>query len=248
MFGAPRTQDVPFANFADDRVPPGPPRGQPNPWEQEPPGPPTPPGPQAPPGPPPVPRERADAWREHAVGLQRLVSLPQEPPRGFPRGVDLDTNSRVLEFMREQLLDSPFDEEEKDDRVQLWEKVPLDQDLAPPWVTLMPPEDLVIYKEAIEAVGCDFRSQKDFVSLVRSGNLGYLEGCRILAHLVKDSEEGFRHGPSQWLSRACEEAKEAIRNPAEWDGPKGKGKGKGSSSSSGDGAKGKGKGKGRGLR
>ena len=63
-----------------------------------------------------------------------------------------------------------------------------------------------------------------------------MEGLRILAHLLKDHEEGEWHSSSSgWFKRAVNEAEQALLNPQDWEGhlaPGAKGKGNWSSSSS----------------
>ena len=130
--------------------------------------------------------------------------------------------------MRLQLIESPFHEEEKEERAEIWNSTSMTLEGVDPWMTLRPHQSLVDYRRILEEGGCDNESLRSFVGLVTSDYFGYMEGCRILAHFVKDSEQGFRHGPSQWLHRCTTEALEAIRNPEEWN----KGASKGASSSS----------------
>ena len=75
----------------------------------------------------------------------------------------------------------------------------------------------------------DTRATAPFVSLVRRGEYGYSEACRILHHGLKDKMRNSRHdlGPdgrdrdptanSRWFKRACDEAHDALDSPQAWD-------------------------------
>ena len=161
-----------------------------------------------------------DAWTQE-WGLDRLRDLPPAPPA--PQGlVDGGEHRQVLRHMQEA-LEQAAEPEWIHDRVAIWRSVPEHLVNAPTWMTLMPDQDLKCYKSILQDdLNLDWTSIGSWVELVRNGRLGYQEGCRILAHLVKDSSSSSwrsTSGPSGWLARATAEAQEAIANWREWDAP-----------------------------
>ena len=74
-------------------------------------------------------------------------------------------------------------------------------------------------------LNCDFHSCNAFKSLAKrtppEAPHGYMEACRVLAHMLKDKEKSLdepRRNYDDWsayLSSACRESTEALENPAE---------------------------------
>ena len=97
-------------------------------------------------------------------------------------------------------------------------------------MTLRPKEDLSNWAKIIgEHYKIDWRAQSKFVDLVRmdadAKGRGFMEGVRILHHLMKDRAEDPQQEPrdvSKYLSGCCREAKEALGEPDIWEmGPSG---------------------------
>ena len=84
-----------------------------------------------------------------------------------------------------------------------------------------PFQDLVCWREILEGaeLELDWVALSDWVQLARSSDLGYLEGCKIVYHLLKDSED--RDGSSSasgWLKKAVLDSNEALKNPQQFQG------------------------------
>ena len=137
-----------------------------------------------------------------------------------------------------------------EDRFDLWGLQHDDARTGPRWLTLTADQDLRNYERIlVDDLQLDRRALGPFVSLVRRGEHGYSEACRVLHHGLKDKMRTSRHdiGPdgrdrdptanSRWFKRACDEANEALDNPQAWDftmpkAPQGPGATSASSSSS----------------
>ena len=140
-----------------------------------------------------------------------------------------------LEHMRALLVESEAPELLQD-RQDVWSSYNHHLEDLPGFWTLAPDESLCCWREVLEGdLKCDFRSLECFVNLVRTDLYGYMEGTRLLYHLIKDSSKSSwrdAQGPAAWLAKGVLESKEAMADKAAWDGPslllkKGKGKGKG---------------------
>lgn len=189
-----------------------------------------------------------NAW-EDKHGIGRLAFLPAlnpgAPPAGpVPPAPEDDPHGFLWHFR--QHARASIDPELLQDRERLWTLETTSIEDRESWLTLRPDLQLEIWKKIlIEELDCDHRSTMAFVTLVRKGHLGFLEGCRLLAHLFKDKDlDPSRPSPnaSKWLKRAADEAMEAIDDPGAWDhGPQAHpspvkgdgGKGQGTSSSAG---------------
>ena len=89
----------------------------------------------------------------------------------------------------------------------------------------------------------DHHATRALVELIQSGRVGYQAGCRIIYHLLKDSDnESFGRGPSRWLVSCVNEANQAIRSWEEWEGPQSSSKGGKGKYNNNELEKGKGKG------
>jgi len=171
--------------------------------------------------------------------MKRLENFERLVPPAAPADLDHPGDHRaVLMHMRNNLRQTVAPEL-IEDRLDLFVENLGRMNNPPAWTTLEPPKDLVCWKWLLEEhMRIEQWAVEPFIELVRGGRLGYQEACRILAHLVKDSDSGstWSSSSSKWLYRCCHEALEAIRNWQDWDSEhlKGKGKGhdKGSSSSS----------------
>ena len=91
----------------------------------------------------------------------------------------------------------------------------------PVWMTLAPPEDLKCWAPILLEQKIDEQAISSLLHVItsaHSGNHGYYESIRIIAHLLKDSEhDQWRRGPSAWLHKACTESLNAMLNWYEWD-------------------------------
>ena len=92
---------------------------------------------------------------------------------------------------------------------------------SPVWMTLAPPEDLKCWAPILLEQKIDEQAISSLLHVItsaHSGNHGYYESIRIIAHLLKDSEhDQWRRGPSAWLHKACTESFNAMLNWYEWD-------------------------------
>ena len=135
------------------------------------------------------------------------------------------------------------------DRWDLWKQVPERVAKAPDWMTLMPHAELRHFEGLLKNdLKVDQRALVPFLTLVRKGELGYSEACRVLYHGLKDKkaiedpEDPRYHrdyddpaAKSKWFKKAAEEALEALDNQEAWNTPgggpyrsyKGHGKGQG---------------------
>ena len=84
--------------------------------------------------------------------------------------------------------------------------------------TFDPPEDLGNWKQVLEDSDIDVHAQYRFFQLASSSQFGRREAERILAHLTKDRQEGWRKSPSAWLNGVVSEALEALSDPRDWEG------------------------------
>lgn len=89
----------------------------------------------------------------------------------------------------------------------------------PNWWTLEPDDTLECWKEVLqEGIELDDESLQSLVELVQNHErLGFQEGCRIIAHLLKDTDVNggsWRTSPSAWLQKAVEETRLAFRRYA----------------------------------
>ena len=89
---------------------------------------------------------------------------------------------------------------------------------APPWMVLVPAPRLAHLRTFVdETLALDDRARQSFIELIDSGPSGAREANRILYHTLKDSEGGWRKGPSQYIGSCVAEAQEALANWQEWD-------------------------------
>ena len=168
--------------------------------------------------------EMASPW-DDKQGMGRLTFLPALIPGAPPPNLELPAEPQPGDFIQMFRAHArrAVDPELLVDREALWQNESIDvHGEKPNWLTLMPDQELKIYKEIlIDELGCDFRSLQTFVSLVRKGERGYYEACRILAHLLKDKDldpSRPQQNHSKWLKSACDEALEALENPESWEG------------------------------
>ena len=201
------------------------------------------PGGQGPPPPPPVPEP--NAWANEPIGLQRLKDeyldrLPAAPP-----GLPVEYQYEDIWALQQEHVRQSVIPEFVDPRLDLWAWNMGNLTEPQNWHTLQPSKNLVEYKEVLkDDLGIEHAVCVDFVELLGKGEIegaswGYQEGCRVLAHLLKDSAEGtsWRSSPSGWLKKAVEESNQAILSWQAWDAnfqdpPAGQGKGSSASGSS----------------
>ena len=165
------------------------------------------------PPPPPLPWELGPWEREW--GTRRLRNL-EDPGGVVPPGVG-DSMASVNEAMRDALMESGgISDEDLEDREHIWRqhREIFEQTPRPDWMTLRPDARLQCWAEvSLEGMQVDPPIVGDLVELTQQGLLGYQEAFRILAHLVKDCEEGsWRSGPSGWMRSSVAEARRAIHD------------------------------------
>jgi len=189
----------------------------------------------------------ANPWdqRQH---IERLAFLPALVPGPAPPGPvphPEEEPEQFLMFFRQHAR-AFCDAELLDDRETIWQNEMGSLEDLPTWMTLTPDKELKVWKDILlDDLGVDGRALQPFVALVRRGHHGNQEGCRILAHLLKDkdlSSQGHRtsNNASSWMHRAATECHEALDDPQFWEqgpgaqhGPyKGSGKGASDPSSS----------------
>ena len=207
-----------------------------DPWRTvqpaEPPGPPD----RAAPDGPWAPGSRAEDPWDHPHGLGLLENLELQVPTSIPQDmVDPGSHQEFLETMREALEHTDM----VDHRLQLLQRLTENFEDPPAWMTLQPLPTLANWAKIIEQNFPDLDHQAigGLCDLIRTDDLGKLEGCRILYHLFKDRKgkgKGHEGSSSGWLIGTVREASQAIRNQQSWEGPwaKGKGNQKGSSAAS----------------
>ena len=152
------------------------------------------------------------------LGIGRLRNLNVDPPAGPVTLAANPTHMDVLTDMQMSLRSSCAPELIAD-RLSL-DQMNLRHLREPPaWMTLRPPETLRNWKAVVEEeLNLDEPAVRDFVALVQRSRLGYQEGCRLLAHLLKDSESSsWSSSPSRWLSSAVAEAHNALSNWEDWE-------------------------------
>lgn len=192
--------------------------------------------------------------------MEIFLHLPEVPPAGCPFGPEWEgTRPALMRFQYIKTLHTSaiqhVDAELLDDLRDEWVKVPLSYDnYEPPpnpkWFTLIADPNLQDWKETINTEFLqDLRNEDNYnavlrlIMLTKQGHRGFMEGNKILFHLMKDSAANPRENPGRWILKSAEESLEALRDPQEWEkGPLGvvrsrrgwqdKGLGKGKSTSS----------------
>ena len=118
------------------------------------------------------------------------------------------------------------------DRRALWDKEPKDlynTRVAPEWVYLkgMTKESHEQFHHwapmLMKDLECDERACQSFIKLFKmappAAPHGYMEACRILAHMFKDKSKNLEHAVpddrdwSAFLRKSCDEAIEALEDP-----------------------------------
>ena len=169
------------------------------------------------------PRDPAQ-W-EHRDPMHRMRNLSEQAPAAQvhkPIGPDRTIVSFISSLRCHAL--QRIDRELLEDRRYLWDHEGSCYDM-PPWWTLSPDPGMAHWQELILGpLGCDERSVGTFQRLLKTApeaGIGYMECCRVLAHCLKDKqkdpEDLGAHDPrdwSRWMSRACEEAIEALQDPS----------------------------------
>ena len=93
--------------------------------------------------------------------------------------------------------------------------------IRPTWMSFEPPPDLRIWAPILKELNCDKKAIGALVEVIKDpqyGGCGYYEGCRVIAHITKDTaSSSWTSGPSQWLFTACHESFNAIQNLKDWD-------------------------------
>jgi len=182
----------------------------------------------------------ATPWdqKQHIERLAFLSALVPGPVPPGPVPHPDEEPEQFIMFFR-QHAEAYCDRELLDDRKDIWKNEMGSLEDLPTWMTLKPDPELKIWKDILlDDLGVDPRALQPFVALVRRGHHGYQEGCRLLAHLLKDkdlSSQCYRtsSSASSWMHRASHECHEALDNPKVWEegpgahhGPsKGSGKG-----------------------
>ena len=139
-----------------------------------------------------------------------------------------------LEALHKYASDN-IDAELIDDRKDLWAQTRDDARDGPDWMTLTPHAELRNYEKIlVKDLQLDPKALEPFVVLVRRGEKGYSEACRVLHHGLKDKKRsGFGAygldrdsrsdcGPddrdpdpaakSKWFKTSLEDALEALDN------------------------------------
>ena len=128
----------------------------------------------------------------------------------------------MLDWMQKEILESELiSEADKESRMSRWGHgigVTPDGAPRPLWATLKPDfnQGFRHWSELLRLSEIDERCIQDLQYLVKGGQLGWAEGCRILAHFWKDGEDEFVN-PSRWLQKCIRESQEARQNHEEWD-------------------------------
>ena len=173
--------------------------------------------------------DHVSPWDE-VTGIARLKNLPENGPEGMqvPPGIQLGERDSllVLRTMMIQLEEWYF-EEQIWDLMELYTKNLENHGNPQAWQTLSPDEALRCWEPLLTdpdgpypdpgvlgswknlVMGNDYGPFKDY---------GYMEGARVLHHLLKDSEDrsfGDRDC-SGWLKKAVERSKWAITNWQQW--------------------------------
>ena len=175
---------------------------------------------------------------ENSADQRKLRFMAAIPPGAPPTGVNLDPDGDPQEFLaafRAYAVDH-VDPELLCGRKEVWDNEPAPHGLYPSWLTLRPDPFMNHWRPVIKGpLGCDDRACQMFVRLLETGapSHGYMEGCRILAHLMKDKKKkentfedlhdkgmgkgkGKKYDPDNWsgfLKKASEEAIEALEDP-----------------------------------
>ena len=167
-------------------------------------------GRRAPPGPPPMPKQPSP-W-SMVWGLDRLKSEHLMVQHAFPEFLRPSPDMSPMEGMRAALDQHGIRRPDVEDRKILWMQ---HQDLVqecPSWLTLKPDQQLQCWEKVlVDDLDLDDFGTGGLVELIRQGRLGYQEGCRIIAHLLKDREEEWKTSPSRWLCKVAEESREAVQ-------------------------------------
>ena len=164
-----------------------------------------------------------------------MAGLLNDPPPAPPGLADDSPFDDVSDAMRE-IIGEHLDPQILEDRRTIWAQHAEIFGAPPTWLTLTPDASLECWAGLLQdELRLDPQALGNLVELIRSSRLGYQEGCRILAHLLKDSETGeWRSSSSAWLNRSVNEARQAINDFEYWNlgSLKGKSKGKGGTSGS----------------
>ena len=158
----------------------------------------------------------------------RLAFMESPPPGNAPPNVNLQLGApdEFLQALRKHAIEH-IDAELLCDRRDIWDGEPVDGQV-PEWMYLRG-KSLEshthfhhwcrVVKEDLE---CDDRACQSFIKLFNmnppEAPQGYMEACRVLAHIFKDKckdadEVIAEHrGWSRYLQRACEEAFEALEH------------------------------------
>ena len=153
------------------------------------------------------------------------MNLPDAPPQGpVGFGPQLWEHEQYLEELRNYASEK-VDPELLDDRQDLWRL-----DLDPPkpyWYLRGETHEAHLHfhgwvKVIKEDLQCDDRACGYFIKLFKTyppgAPHGFMEACRVLAHILKDKmkpEDTWRPEREDWsrfLQKACEEAVEALEN------------------------------------
>ena len=170
-------------------------------------------------------------------GVCRLTSLGDEAPCTGPQGPSLQTGVPMEDWLWALHTHATWNIEPEllEERWNLWRQVPEDVRDAPEWMTLAPHPELRNYEKLLmEDLELNGQALGPFVSLVRRGELGYSEACRVLYHGLKDKKNfkdpRYDRGPdgrdrdpdaqSKWFKKTAEEAMRALDNPLAWDEPR----------------------------
>ncbi len=165
---------------------------------------------------------------ETAECLTRLQNMPTEPPPHHEKHGDEVVHHDPASFMdglRAHACQA-MDNELLDNRVDLWDTEPVAGE-EPDWMCLRgkTPEAHKKFhhwaRVIHEDLGCDESACQAFIKLFnmapREAPHGYMEACRVLAHIFKDKskDQEYVHGPnwSRFVQKACEEAIEALEDP-----------------------------------